>query len=146
MTARAETQSFALEYDLPHPPAKVWRALTEPKLLAEWLMATDMRPVVGKSFTFKSDPTPWWDGIVNCEVVAVDPPKRLSYTWRSGAGPSALDTVVTWTLSPTPSGGTHLALEQSGFLPTGKFALDGMSKGWTRMVTESLPKVLAETT
>jgi len=143
MTANTETKSISMEYDLPHAPEKVWRALTEPKLLAQWLMATDLRPVVGNSFTFKSDPTPWWDGIVRCEVLELDPNKRLSYSWRSGPESSPLDTVVTWMLTPTPSGGTRLALEQSGFLPANAFAFDGASKGWRRMISQGLTEVLA---
>jgi len=143
MKAKTETQSISQEYDLPHPPAKVWRALTEPKLLSEWLMSTDMRPRVGNNFTFKAEPTPWWDGIVNCEVLELDPHKRLSYSWRSGPESSPLDTIVTWTLTPTPSGGTRLGLEHSGFSPANAFAFDGATKGWQRMVGERLREVLA---
>ena len=145
MTAKSETKSISMQYDLPHAPEKVWRALTEPKLLASWLMATDMRPVVGNGFTFKSDPTPWWDGIVHCEMLELAPHKRLSYSWRSGPESSPLDTVVTWTLTPTSSGGTRLELEQSGFQPTNAFAFDGASKGWQRMISEGLSEVLART-
>jgi uncharacterized protein YndB with AHSA1/START domain len=145
MTAKAASQSLALEYDLPHAPAKVWRALTDPGLLAQWLMANDMRPAVGHSFTFTQEPTPWWDGIVHCEVLESEPPRRLSYTWRSGPESSPLDTVVIWTLTPTPSGGTRLALEQSGFQPGNRFAFEGARKGWERMVGERLAQVLART-
>jgi uncharacterized protein YndB with AHSA1/START domain len=144
MNTQADTQSIAVEYELPHPPAKVWRTLTEPGLLAKWVMANDMQPLVGHSFTFRSEPTPWWDGIVRCEVLEVDPHKRLRYSWRSGPESSPLDTVVTWTLTPTPSGGTRLALEQSGFLPANAFAFDGARKGWQRMVGERLTEVLAQ--
>src|ERR1700736_1378487 len=84
MKADTETRSISQEYDLPYSPAKVWRSLTEPKLLAGWLMSNDIRPVVGKNFTFTAEPTPWWDGIVHCEVLEVDPGKRISYTWRTG--------------------------------------------------------------
>jgi uncharacterized protein YndB with AHSA1/START domain len=143
MNAKAETQSISLQFDLPHPPAKVWRALTEPELLSAWLMVNDMRPVVGHSFTFKAEPTPWWDGMVYCEVLEIDLYKRLRYSWRSGPASSPLDTVVTWTLTPTSSGGTRLALEQSGFLPANAFAFDGASKGWRHMVGERLSEVLA---
>jgi len=141
MNAKAETQTIPLEYDLPYPPEKVWRALTDPELLAKWLMAADMRPLVGNSFTFKAQPTPWWEGIVHREVLELDLHKRLRYTWRA----SPLDTVVTWTLTPTPSGGTRLALEHSGFLPANASAFDGASKGSQRMVGEALPEVLART-
>jgi uncharacterized protein YndB with AHSA1/START domain len=142
MTAKADTQSIAQEYDLPYPPAKVWRALTEPELLARWLMNNDMQPTVGKSFTFRMEPTKWWDGIVHCEVLEIEPLKRLGYTWRSGPESSPLDTVVTWTLTPTPSGGTRLSLEHSGFVPGNKFAFEGARQGWQRMVNERLPEVL----
>jgi len=143
MTANTETKAISMEFELPHATGKVWRALTEPKLLALWLMATDLRPVVGNSFTFKSDPTPWWDGIVHCEVLELDANKRLRYSWRSGAGASSLDTVVTWTLTPTSSGGTRLSLEHSGFVPSNAFAFDGAVKGWQRMAGEQLRDVLA---
>jgi uncharacterized protein YndB with AHSA1/START domain len=142
MTAKAETQSIAQEYDLPYPPAKVWRALTEPELLARWLMNNDMQPAVGRSFTFRMEPTKWWDGIVHSEVLEIEPLKRLSYTWRSGPESSPLDTVVTWTLTATASGGTRLRLEHSGFVPGNKFAFDGAAQGWQRMVNERLPEVL----
>ena len=144
MNTQTETQSISMEYDLPHPPAKVWRTLTEPELLAKWVMANDMQPIVGHSFTFKSEPTPWWNGIVHCEVLEVDPHKRLRYTWGSGPESSPLDTVVTWTLTPTPSGGTRLALEHAGFVPTNAFAFDGARKGWQRNIGERLTDVLAQ--
>lgn len=143
MNARPETQTILLEHELPYPPAKVWRALTEPALLSRWLMANDMQPTVGHRFRFTQQPTQWWDGIVNCEVLEVEAQKRLRYTWRSGPDSSPLDTVVTWTLTPTPSGGTRLTLEHSGFLPGDSFAAGGAQKGWTRMVTERLAEVLA---
>ena len=144
MTASGTTQSIVFEYDLPHAPAKVWRALTESDLLARWLMSNDMKPTVGNSFTFRADPTPWWDGIVQCEIREVDPPRRLTYTWGSGPESSPLDTVVTWTLTPTPSGGTRLGLEHSGFQPDNKYAFEGARAGWDRMVGTGLRAVLAE--
>jgi uncharacterized protein YndB with AHSA1/START domain len=141
-TSQPETQSISLEYELPYPPAKVWRALTEPKLLKAWLMENDIEPLAGRNFTFRSKPTPWWDGIVRCEVLASEPHRLLRYSWRSGTAPSGLDTVVTWTLTPTPSGGTRLALEHSGFRSSDRQAFDGASQGWHRMVGETLRKVL----
>jgi uncharacterized protein YndB with AHSA1/START domain len=142
MTAKAETQSIVQDYDLPHPPAKVWRALTEPELLARWLMKSDMQPAVGRSFTFRMEPSQWWDGIVHCEILEIEPLKRLSYTWRSGPESSPLDTVVTWTLTPTAAGGTRLQLEHSGFVPKNKFAFDGARQGWQRNVNERMTEVL----
>jgi uncharacterized protein YndB with AHSA1/START domain len=144
MNAKTETQSISLEYDLPYPPAKIWRALTEPELVAKWIMANDMQPLVGHSFTFRAEPMPWWDGIVHCEVLEMEPHKRLRYSWRSGPESSPLDTVVTWTLTPTPSGGTRLALEHSGFVPGNAFAFDGARQGWQRMVGERLGEVLGQ--
>jgi uncharacterized protein YndB with AHSA1/START domain len=145
MNAKSETQSISLEFDLPHPPAKVWRALTEPELLAKWLMPTDMQPIVGKTFTFKA-PLPAgstrWDGVVNCEMKEKDPHKRLSYSWRGGG----IDTVVTWTLEATPNGGTLLRLEQSGFRPDKGEAryFEGAKMGWQRMAGQRLAEVLTQ--
>jgi uncharacterized protein YndB with AHSA1/START domain len=143
MTAKAETQSISQEYDLPFSPSKVWRALTDPQLLAEWLMSTDMQPVVGQEFTFRTEPSQWWDGIVHCEVLELEPEKRLSYTWRSGPESSPLDTVVTWTLTSTGSGGTRLHLDHAGFVPSNKFAFNGAAAGWKRMVGERLKELLS---
>jgi uncharacterized protein YndB with AHSA1/START domain len=141
---KTATQTIAAEYDLPHPPEKVWRALTEPALIARWLMVNDLRPVVGHRFTFKAQPMPGWDGIVQCEVLEVDPPRRLSYSWRGGSDQiSRLDTVVTWTLTPTAAG-TRLSLEHAGFVPANAFAFEALGKGWRGKVQESLRAVLAE--
>lgn len=129
-----DTSRFELSWDLPHPPAKVWRALTDPALLAKWLMPTETGPRgIGEPFQFKVPPMQWWDGIVNCEVQQIENEKLLRYTWKSGQGPNTLDTVVTWTLRAT-DGGTHLALEHSGFLPTNKFAFGGARDGWLEKV------------
>lgn len=139
-----ETQSISLEYDLPHPPAKVWRALTEPELLAKWIMNNDMVPQVGHNFTFRMEPTQWWDGIVYCEVLELVPEQRLSYTWKGGPANMQIDTVVTFTLTPTASGGTLLALEHSGFVPSNKFAFDGAGQGWKQMMGVRLGEVLGQ--
>jgi uncharacterized protein YndB with AHSA1/START domain len=130
-TARAQTESISFEFDLQHPPAKVWRALTDPALLAEWLL-----PVVegtlepGAAFTFKTQPYPGWDGTVHCRVVDREPPRKLSYTWVVGG--MELDTIVTFTLAPTPSG-TRLSLVQSGFKPAQKQNFGGARYGWKMM-------------
>lgn len=142
MTVQAETQKFSLEFDLAHPLEKVRRSLTEPKLVAEWIMANDVKPKVGHSFRFTTTPSEWWDGIVNSEVLEVDMHKRLSYTWNSGPAASPLNTVVTWTLTATPSG-TRLTIEQSGFLPGNAHAFGGAKAGWRSKVNEGLVAVLA---
>ncbi|SRR6266508_2352057 len=144
MNANAESRSLTLHYDLSQPPAKVWRALTEPELLGKWLMSNDLKLAVGHGFTFRQEPTPWWNGVVHCEVLEFELHKRLRYTWKSGPASSPLDTVVTWTLAPTPSGGTRLTLEHTGFVPANAHAFEGARTGWQRMVGEGLRAVLAQ--
>ena len=141
--AIAPTKAILVEYDLPHPPAKVWRALTESVLLAAWLMPNDIRPVVGHRFTFTAAPMPGWDGIVHCEVLEVDPERRLRYSWCGGAPESRLDSTVTWTLTPAPQG-TRLVLEHAGFLPRNSFAFDVMGRGWRGAMVDRFKGVLVQ--
>lgn len=118
-TAPSQTQSISFEFDLPHPPEKVWRALTDPVLLAEWLLpivGVDLALEPGAAFTFKTQPYPGWDGTVNCRMLEIETRRKLSYTWVVG---DMLNTVVTFTLTPTASG-TRLNLVQSGFTPEQK--------------------------
>lgn len=135
----SEKRELVLTFELDHPPEKVWRALTEPQLLARWLMQTDLVPVVGQHFQFKRDPLPHWDGTVNCEILEIEELRTISYTWRA----LGLDTVVTWTLERT-STGTRLVLVQAGFEADQKQALGGARGGWKSMAGEALPRVLAE--
>jgi uncharacterized protein YndB with AHSA1/START domain len=137
-TARGQTESISFEYDLPHSPEKVWRALTDPALLAEWLLPViDLKLEPGAAFTFKAQPYPGWDGTVNCRVVEIEAYRKLSYTWTV----PFLDTVVTFTLTPTESG-TRLTLVQSGFKPDQKQEFGGARYGW-RMMGEKLVDLLA---
>ena len=129
-TVRSQTESIAFEFDLPHGPEKVWRALTDPALLAEWLLPVlDLRLEPGAAFTFKTQPYPGWDGSVNCQVLEIEAQRKLSYTWVVG---DMLDTVVTFRLTPTASG-TRLSLVQSGFRPDQKQNFGGARYGWKRM-------------
>ncbi|HWI29218.1 MAG TPA: SRPBCC domain-containing protein [Stellaceae bacterium] len=139
----AATRSLVFEREIPHPPEKLWRALTEGALIGEWLMKNDFQPVVGHRFNFRAPPMPQWNGIVDCEVLAVDPPRRLSYSWNaSGAEAAAgLKTVVTWTLTPTRSG-VLLRLEQSGFRPEEEANYQGANYGWQRFLA-ALERVVA---
>jgi uncharacterized protein YndB with AHSA1/START domain len=126
MSKLAETtRSLVIERVFAYPPEKLWRALTENTLLTQWIMKNDFEPVVGRKFQFRSDPVPNWDGIINCEVLIVDPLKQLSYSWSS----MGADFVVLWTLSPT-EGGTHVRMEQSGFGPQHQAAYQGATYGW----------------
>jgi uncharacterized protein YndB with AHSA1/START domain len=119
------TRTVVIERVFPHPPEKVWRALTETPLVAQWLMKNDFEPVVGRKFQFRSDPVPNWDGLIDSEVLIVDPLKRLSYSWSS----MGLDSVVLWTLTPA-EGGTHVRMEHSGFGPDQKAAYSGAKYAW----------------
>ena len=130
-TARSQTESISFEFDLHHLPMKVWRALTDPVLLAEWLLpAVGFAPEPGAAFTFKTQPYPGWDGSVNCRFLEIEAQRKLSYTWV--VGDMALNTVVTFTLTPTPSG-TRLSLVQSGFKPDQKQNFGGARYGWKMM-------------
>ena len=129
-----ETLSVVVERELPFPPEKVWRALTQPQLIEEWLMKNDFKPVVDHRFNLRAD----W-GAVDCRVVAVEPHKTLSYTWAA----YGLESVVTWTLTPAGTG-THLRMEQSGFRPDQKQAYGGAKAGWQQFFAK-LEQVLART-
>ncbi len=133
-----------LEAVYPYPPERVWRALTDPQALAEWLMINDFQPKVGHKFQFRARPTWGWRGIVDCEVLEVDPPRRQSYRWQGD--PKYRPTVVTWILEPTP-GGTRLRLEHTGFLGLGGYLLSLiLGSGWKEMLRASLPEVLTRFT
>jgi uncharacterized protein YndB with AHSA1/START domain len=118
----AEALSVVVERDIPFPPEKIWRALTQPHLIEEWLMKNDFKPVVDHRFSLRAD----W-GAVDCQVLEVEPNKTLSYTWAA----YGLKSVVTWTLTPRDTG-THLRMEQSGFLPDQQQAYQGAKHWWQR--------------
>jgi uncharacterized protein YndB with AHSA1/START domain len=128
---------IVVECDLPDPPEKVWRALTVPELLAAWLMPNDIRPRVGERFSFQAEPA----GVarpatrksaserrrqarrigdsVHCEVLEAEPNRLLRYRWsvrqNAGARERRLDSIVSFELTPTPDGGTHLRLVHGEF-------------------------------
>lgn len=147
MSENQAKQSIIVDYDLPDAPEKVWRALTDPKLLEAWLMPNDIRAEVGHLFNFRTQPAPGWDGIVHCEVLEVVPQQLLVYAWRGGSKKlegygHELNTVVTWKLTPTSDGGTRLHLEHSGFDPA-SFAFKAMGEGWRGKIAERISKVLS---
>ena len=139
MNTAVSSRSIVVEEDFPYAPEKVWRALTDAKLVAQWLMPNDFQPNVGTRFTFKTQPLGDWDGVVHCEVLIAEPPRLLRYSWKGGSDTnssygSTLDSVVTWTLTPT-SGGTRLKMEHAGFRsPQNDLAYDAMSPGWGRIL------------
>lgn len=125
-------RTVVVERELPYPPEKLWRALTQPHLIEAWLMKNDFLPAAGHRFNFRAD----W-GVVDCEVTALEPHKTLAYTWAA----HGLDSVVTWTLAPTAKG-TRLRMEQAGFRPDQEQAYQGATFGWQRFFN-SLEQVLA---
>lgn len=130
-TAPSQTDTISFDFELQHPPEKVWRALTDPTLLSEWLLpVVELKLEPGVAFMFKTQPYPGWDGTVNCRFLEIETLRKLSYAWV--VGNMELDTVVTFTLTPTASG-THLSLTQSGFKPNQKQNFGGARYGWKMM-------------
>lgn len=126
-----ETRSVVIERDFAHPPEKIWRALTQPHLMEEWLMKNDFKPEVGHQFELRGD----WGGVLDCKVIAIEPHETLSYSWNFEHEDPAynLRSVVTFTLTPTSSG-THLRVEQAGFRPDQKQAFGGARFGWQQFL------------
>jgi uncharacterized protein YndB with AHSA1/START domain len=141
-TAPAQSASLAFEFDLRHPPEKVWLALTDPALLTEWLLpVVELELVSGALFAFRTDPQPGWNGIVDCRMLEIESERKLSYSWV--VGEMELNTVVTFTLTPSASG-TRLSLIQSGFTPSQKRNWGGARYGW-KMMGERLIDLLGRT-
>jgi uncharacterized protein YndB with AHSA1/START domain len=127
-----EIRTVVVERQMAFPPEKIWRALTQPHLIEEWLMKSDFAPDVDHRFSFRAD----W-GSVDCQVLVVEPNRTLSYTWAA----YGLESVVTWTLTPAGTG-THLRMEQSGFKPDQSQAFHGARHGWQQFF-DKLEPVLA---
>ena len=125
-----ELRTVTVEREFPHPPEKLWRALTQQHLIEDWLMKNDFAPVVGHRFNLSGE----WGGVLDCEVLEIEPHETLSYSWDfTHDDPAyALKSVVTFTLTPTDTG-THLRMEQSGFRPDQKQAYGGAYAGWKNM-------------
>jgi len=137
MTTSAAARTLVIEKEMPHPPEKVWRALTQGPLIKEWLMDNDFQPVVGHKFNFRCKPVPNWNGLIDSEVLVVEPNKKLSYSWSS----MGLGSVVVWTLVPTNSG-TLVRMEHSGFAPDQVAAYNGANYAWQKFIG-NLEKVVA---
>ena len=128
-------RSLIVEREMPHSPEKIWRALTQAPLIAEWLMQNDFEPIVGHKFNFRAAPVLGWNGVTDCEVLEIIPLQRLTYSWNASAGqaPDGLKTIVTWTLTRRQQG-THVRMEQSGFRPQDEAGYRGMGGGWPRIL------------
>lgn len=131
MTATTQTRSVIVERDIAQPAAKIWRALTQSHLISEWLMNNDFDLKVGHKFKLRGE----WGGVLDCEVLAIEPERSLSYAWdHNNDDPLyALKSVVTYTLTPTATG-THLRVEQAGFRPEQKQAFGGAHAGWKQFL------------
>lgn len=126
----------------PHPVGRVWAALTAREALAAWLMPNDFSPEVGRAFTFTTRPTPGSDGIVRCEVLELDPPFRMVWSWAGGLG---LQTTVTFTLAVTGDGDrqTRLRMHQVGFHGlAGQLTRRILGSGYPRILGQLLPAYL----
>lgn len=139
--ASTETRAVVVEREMPFPPERIWRALTQRHLIEEWLMKNDFEPAVGHRFSLRGE----WGGVLDCEVLALEPNRLLSYTWDFAHEDAAynLKSVVTFTLTQT-STGTRLRMEQSGFRPDQKQAYGGARAGWQQFFAK-LEQVLAAT-
>jgi uncharacterized protein YndB with AHSA1/START domain len=132
------TRDLRFEQIYPYPPDRVWQAITDPEAISDWLMPTDFAPRLGHKFQFRTKPQPGFNGIVDCEVIALDPPRRLSYTWKGGS----IDTVVIFTLEPVPEG-TKLILEHKGFRgPRAMMISLIMGSGWKGKILQRLRATL----
>jgi uncharacterized protein YndB with AHSA1/START domain len=129
MTSSQTTQSVVVEREMPYPPEKIWRALTQGALIKEWLMENDFEPEVGHRFRFTTMPRNNWNGVIESQVLVVEPHKTLAYTW----GALGLDSVVTFTLTPTDAG-THLRMEQTGFRQDQELNYKGAKYGWQKFI------------
>ncbi|WP_375313082.1 SRPBCC domain-containing protein [Bradyrhizobium sp. A5] len=137
--AAAEMRSVVIEREFAAPAERIWRALTQPHLIEEWLMKNDFKPSVGHRFNLRGE----WGGVLDCEVLAIEPQRMLAYTWNFSHADAAFDlkSVVTFTLTATGAG-THLRVEQAGFSPTQKQAYGGAHAGWKQFFTK-LDELLA---
>jgi uncharacterized protein YndB with AHSA1/START domain len=135
-----ETRTVVVEREFPHPPEKLWRALTQPHLIQEWLMKNDFKPEVGHRFNLRGE----WGGVLDCEVLTIEPQRTLSYTWNFAHDDAAfaMQSVVTFTLTPTRTG-TSLRMEQAGFRPDQKQAFGGAKLGWQEFLGK-LEQLLAK--
>ncbi|MES2680856.1 MAG: SRPBCC domain-containing protein [Bacteroidota bacterium] len=141
-------RDLKLEWLYPNTSDEVWHCLTDPELIAQWLMPNDFKLLVGHRFQFRSKPVPGWSGIVDCEVIEIVPNQKLSYTWVSGAraGSKNIDTLVTWKLTPEKNG-TRLVLEHTGFKGFRAWLISYMmGSGWKSGIAKAFKSLLPKNT
>jgi uncharacterized protein YndB with AHSA1/START domain len=141
----AALRSILVERTMPLPPDKIWHALTQSTLIGSWLMRNDFEPTIGRRFNFRATPMYGWNGVTDCEVLLVESPGKLAYSWKASGDQAAdgLRTTVTWTLTPQGDS-TRVRMEQSGFRPQDEGGYQSMSGGWPRML-QGLEQVAGET-
>jgi uncharacterized protein YndB with AHSA1/START domain len=132
------TQSVVVERTFAHTPERLWRALTQPALLTQWLLKTDFAPEIGREFQFRNEPVGGWDGVIECKVLALEPLQRLMFSWRA----FGLVSTVEFTLTPA-EGGTHLRMEHAGFHTNQEAAYQGAQHGW-QMFLGNLERLLVK--
>ena len=139
LTLDPAVRAITVEEIVPHAAEIVWKVLTTPELIQRWLMRNDFTPGLGQRFTMQAPAMGDWDGTVRCEVTTWNPPRELAYTWLGGSTASkdgaALDSVLTWTLTPVP-GGTRVRMVHDGFRsPQNDMGYDAMSGGWKTVLS-----------
>ena len=123
----------------PYSPEQVWKALTDSDALAEWLMPNDFEPRLGNKFHLRMKPAPNFSGLVECEVVELDPPRHLAYSWHAGDQ----NTTVSFKLERVAAG-TRVVLEHTGFAADGGMMISSvLSSGWKKKIESSLPATVA---
>jgi len=133
-------KSIRIERDYAHSPAQVWQALTDPQAIGAWLMQTDMELAVGTRFQLRAEPQPGWRGYVDCEILEIEPERKLRYSWQGDEKVKPMQ--VEWTLVPLGSG-TRLTLVHSGFEGVGGWFLRMMlGSGWKKMLSSGIVPVL----
>lgn len=127
--SKDDARSVVIEKTFAHPPQKLWRALTEPALLTQWLLRNNFLPEIGRRFKFRNEPVGGWDGVIDCKVLALNPLQHLAYSWRA----FDLESTVEFTLTAV-EGGTHLRMKHSGFRDNQEAAYKGAQHGWQRFI------------
>lgn len=109
------------ERRLRHPPAKVWRAISDPAELAHWFPATveaELRPGAPMRFTFPDEADDVWDG----EVLEVDPPRVYMFRWN--------DDVLRFELIPDGDGCLLVFTQTVGGGRPGWLSAGSTAAGW----------------